>query len=666
MKKLPKLSNKIPGEFHFIQNILDTLQDNVVIVDDTETIVLVNKNWINFGTRNDFSENWIGTSFLDFVGTSKLFSEADLSTICEGIQLLKVEKLELFEHDFSYKSDYEKGSICFKATPFNQNDKKWISIALINSTEQKQNEVSNDVLQSELLKPINAGAVGIEQDITEIKQANLKIKESEENFRNLIEHSQDAIVIVQDEDFEYANEAFVNIAGYTQKELIGKNYSDFVSDSEVQNVLKQFQRKNEGDYMDTVYETKIKNKQGVDITIEFSVVTTIYKNEIAILVIIKDITKRKLAEEQYKLFFTKNVSSVYWIEISTPIPIDIPINEQIKIIFDNAYVKDLSNEAAIFWKLPKEKREGIGLQEIFSVDEFLSDTSNLYQFYKKFIENGYSIESYESSFSLCNGETVSLLVNMTGVIENGCLTRYLGSQVNITDKKIAEEQVLNYQKRLKDLAMELTITEERERKKIAIDLHDHVGQLLVSSRMQLALLNKKMDIDELLLKTKSVSSGLLVSIQAIRAAIFDLSPPQLNEIGLIAAVSDWLEEEEITEKHGIKTILIGDEIELEDDTLRIILFRNIKELLVNVIKHSKASKLSVSIKKTNLNVVVNVKDNGIGFNYYPEMLRLKKTGFGLFSLNESISDIGGEMHINSIIGEGTTVKLVIPILIHST
>jgi signal transduction histidine kinase len=232
---------------------------------------------------------------------------------------------------------------------------------------------------------------------------------------------------------------------------------------------------------------------------------------------------------------------------------------------------------------------------------------------------------------------------------------------DITRRKKTEEQILNYQQRLKDLAEQLTLSEEKQHKLIATNLHDHVGQLLASSRLQLAALHENMSKTEILSKTGQISQGLLQAIQATREVIFDLSPPQLNEIGLFAATADWMEEE-VETKHGIKARITGDDrVYIIDDNMRLLLFRSIRELLMNVVKHARASRVDVNIRETAKDLEITVRDDGKGFRYSPEILRLNSSGFGLFSIQERVANFGGYMGIESSPGKGTAINLYIPL-----
>jgi PAS domain S-box-containing protein len=240
-------------------------------------------------------------------------------------------------------------------------------------------------------------------------------------------------------------------------------------------------------------------------------------------------------------------------------------------------------------------------------------------------------------------------------------TTLLGIVIDITERKQAEQKIMKYKDHLKELASELTITEERLRKQIATDLHDDVGQLLASARMQLGTINNEMDKYEVPKKIESISQSLSKAIQFTRNAIFNLSPPQLSEIGLYAAIHDWMKEQ-IEIKYGINTLMTGDnkKFHLEENT-RLLLFRSIRELLMNVVKHARAKHLNVNISTQKGILEVRIQDDGIGFDSKSDLTRLKSKGYGLFSIQERMADLGGYMKIESNPGKGTEIKLVLPL-----
>jgi signal transduction histidine kinase len=116
------------------------------------------------------------------------------------------------------------------------------------------------------------------------------------------------------------------------------------------------------------------------------------------------------------------------------------------------------------------------------------------------------------------------------------------------------------------------------------------------------------------IRLKSISKALLKSTQSTREAIFNLSPPQLSEIGLYSAVHDWMDNQ-IDSKYDIGTSISGESesFYLEDNT-KFLMFRSIRELMMNVLKHARASQLKVDFKRKGALLKVTVEDNGIGFD----------------------------------------------------
>lgn len=240
--------------------------------------------------------------------------------------------------------------------------------------------------------------------------------------------------------------------------------------------------------------------------------------------------------------------------------------------------------------------------------------------------------------------------------------RFAGIVQDISERKRAEHAILEYQQRLKSLASELTFAGERERRKIAAELHDHVGQTLAVMRMQLAAARKETSgrkVDSVL---DEVSESLRLAIQDTRNIMSDLSSSALNELGLSAAIADWLREQ-IGERHGLQTRFSDDcDPKLLSEDIRATLFRSVRELLMNVVKHASANLVTVSIQCEGNAVRIVVEDNGTGLpartgHEYPA----GEGGFGLFSIEERINDLGGSLSIESAHGQGVRAILTVPL-----
>jgi signal transduction histidine kinase len=234
---------------------------------------------------------------------------------------------------------------------------------------------------------------------------------------------------------------------------------------------------------------------------------------------------------------------------------------------------------------------------------------------------------------------------------------------DISERKEAESKLMAYQKQLQALTSEMMLVEERERRRIASELHDQIGQNLALCKLKVAALEQNLN-DKALKGDLTVVRRLLeVSIQDARSLIFDLSPPVLYELGFSAAL-EWLAER-LQEQFRIP---IEFESRLKDPELKsdqqVILFQVARELLMNVGKHSRASQAKIILAREGPFLKLQVNDDGVGFDaarvFAP---REPDGGFGLFSMRERLNYLGGGLDVKSKRGQGSqiTVKLSLPV-----
>ena len=226
-----------------------------------------------------------------------------------------------------------------------------------------------------------------------------------------------------------------------------------------------------------------------------------------------------------------------------------------------------------------------------------------------------------------------------------------------TWRKQAEAQMREYQDQLRALAHALAVSEEQERQRIAADLHDQASQTLVLAQMKTGKLRQQAapgiateHLDEIF--------GLLDQLdQAIHSLIFELSPPVLHQVGLEAAV-EWLAEH--FRSQGVLQVEVEDDKEPKplDENLRPLIFRTVRELLMNVIKHAGMDQARVCMRRQEDMLHIEVIDGGIGFDAGRQQAG---QGFGLFSIRERMEFIGGRCHLRSASGQGTQVTLEVPL-----
>jgi PAS domain S-box-containing protein len=232
---------------------------------------------------------------------------------------------------------------------------------------------------------------------------------------------------------------------------------------------------------------------------------------------------------------------------------------------------------------------------------------------------------------------------------------------DITERRESEDKIRNYQEQLQSLASELSLTEERERRRLATVLHDHIGQLLVLAKGKFEKLQESAIYRNLVKPMEEIRRLIDESIRYTRSLIFELSPPILYDLGFEATV-EWLGEH-MEKQYGLA-------VEVEDDQnpkpldneTRVLLFRGVRELLFNVLKHAQATRAKVSIQREGDRLRIAVEDNGVGFP--PERLASpggKGEGFGIFSIRERLNCYGGKLEIQSTPGEVTRVILTMPL-----
>ncbi len=229
----------------------------------------------------------------------------------------------------------------------------------------------------------------------------------------------------------------------------------------------------------------------------------------------------------------------------------------------------------------------------------------------------------------------------------------------------AEEKLEKYQERLRSLASQLTLAEERERRRIAVHLHDNIGQKLALSNIKLGQLTElaaACDNEALETGIGDVRQLLKQTIQDAKSLTFKISSPILYELGLEAAV-EWLVEE-LQSQQGIPAYFEDDHQPkpLAED-VRVLLFQAVNELLVNVVKHSRARHVQVSLWREGEQVKVGVYDDGLGFNAAESGARTGKRngGFGLFSIRERLKPFAGTLEVESTPGSGTQVIMTVPV-----
>jgi PAS domain S-box-containing protein len=227
---------------------------------------------------------------------------------------------------------------------------------------------------------------------------------------------------------------------------------------------------------------------------------------------------------------------------------------------------------------------------------------------------------------------------------------YIGSCVDITNLKLAQEAV-------RDLSRKLMNAQEKERARLARELHDDLSQSLALLAIQMVTLrNDPNDLEYVKNQLDELISDVYHLAGDIRRISHELHPAKLSQLGLEAALDGFCRE--ISATHPVEIDFEAENLprKLSDD-ISLCLYRVAQESLQNVIKHSKATAVNVSIKSEEGKIHLSISDNGKGFD---TEARNGKESLGLISIDERVRAVEGLAKIISTVGEGTIIEVQVP------
>jgi len=245
---------------------------------------------------------------------------------------------------------------------------------------------------------------------------------------------------------------------------------------------------------------------------------------------------------------------------------------------------------------------------------------------------------------------------------NGDVEFLVFSLKDVTERKRAEEKIFADQEQLRAMSAELLMVEERERRNIAVELHDSIGQILAFLKIELGELQRSGSSQESIQTVRHIREQVEQAIKQTRTLTFEMSPPELYTLGLEPALSELARR--FTEARNLKCFVeqSGQSKSLTNHT-NVLLYRSVRELLINAAKHAWAKAVKINLCWSNDKVEITVEDDGTGFN--PDDLDRTQvghpTGFGLFSIRERLIHFGGSLDIQSCKGKGTRITLSVPV-----
>jgi len=250
------------------------------------------------------------------------------------------------------------------------------------------------------------------------------------------------------------------------------------------------------------------------------------------------------------------------------------------------------------------------------------------------------------------------IYRVAGISEDVTGTKETELSLRRSEEEIrrARDEIEALRKRqVESLASELLLAEERERRELAIDLHDGLNQTIALARLKLGQLGGRVD-GAVRTEIREITELVDQANKSARSLTFQLSPPILHDLGFEPAVQ-WLVED-VGRTYGLDITLEGPEDPSPlSERIRVLLFRAVRELLINVAKHAGAKSTRVRLSRGARAIHITVEDDGQAFD--PRFVGSR--GLGLSTIRERLSHLGGEMSITSSAGRGTSVTLVAPL-----
>ena len=530
-----------------------------------------------------------------------------------------------------------------------KNERRLIEEELLRARAQLEQRVKERTFELEIANE------QLKREIEERKAAEVALRVSKERFDLAVRGSKDglwdwhittnkvyssprlrALLGYQDSEFAESFDSWASGIHPNDHERVMKALSDHLEQGKLYDVEYLYRNRN-GEY-------RWQHSRG----------QAIYDKEgkaIRMVGFISDITERKKgeealrrSEEKYRLLANNLPSIVYrgfkdWaVEF---------VDDKIELL--TGYNKDEFNSKKIKWSDLILKKDLVTARQSF-LKALKSDKAYVRE-YRIRTKNGDIHWIQDRGQIICN--------------QNGEIEYVSGVFFDINESKRTEEALLKSQKGLRILSSQLLSAEETERKRIARELHDGIGQALSAIKFSV-----ESAIEELRKKPATANIESLASIipltrktiDEVRRIVKDLRPSILDDLGILATIAWFCREFQSI----YSTVRIEKEIAVKENeipvSLKTIIYRIMQEALNNTAKHSRADRVRLSLKKSDGRIELAIEDNGQGFNFKQAVyVKNSMRGFGLASMKERAELSGGSFAIESIAGAGTSIRVLWPV-----
>jgi PAS domain S-box-containing protein len=483
--------------------------------------------------------------------------------------------------------------------------------------------------------------VGSMQDITSLRNSQHSLEQSEQHYRKIVETAHEGIWQIDDKGFTtFVNIALTSMLGFSKDEMLGKSVLDFVFEEDIPAAIEKMKAHLNGNKLQFEFKLKQKNGKAIWILAKGAPVfeNGLYKGSIGMISDIsttKEFTKiLQESEQNYKLLFKEN-----------PMPVWVfSLKDYSFLAVNKAALKHYGYTREEFLKMKITE-----IRPESEVEKFVKFNRNE----NLSIRNAGTWKHVKK-----NGEIIDVEIFTQRIIYDG-VDAHLVLINDVTQKLIQEEELQQSYREIRSLAMHLQNVRDDERKRIARDIHDELGQKLTAVKMDLAWLEKQLEKvnSPLHIKIHETLGYVDESNLSIRRILNELRSDFLTQFSAKDAVK-WMAAQFEKQNGIIVDLNIEDDFnELSNDVSNCI-YRVIQESLTNISKYANASNVHIHLHKENNKLALCIEDDGNGFD--TTSIRTDWS-YGLLGMKERVASIDGNLNIQSAPGKGTKLCIKVPL-----
>jgi PAS domain S-box-containing protein len=542
------------------------------------------------------------------------------------------------------------------------------------------------------------------------QRAEIALRGSEDTFRTITDTLKDAIIMMDDDErISFWNPAAEKMFGYPRHEAIGMKLHTLIVPyryiDAYQRGLTAFKTERVGPLIGKTFEVETRRKDGAEFPGELSFSAIQIKGKWHAAGIIRDITERKLAEEEARTD-EKRLRSLVKISQARTASLQELLNISLEeiVALSNSKLGYLciyneDNKEIVHRAWSNEVRKSCFIAEPPTVCHFpetgiwgeavsqrrplIINNFQSHHPLKKGYPEGHSPLDRFMAIPVFNYDRIVAVVGVANKEKEYTesdvqqLKQIIEAVWNIVERKLSEERLRKaydeleilvdertaelsmVNEQLRNLSVYLQNARENERTMIAREVHDELGQSLTALKIDLSLLMKRLPADQrsVIEKAESMAQLIETTMQSVKKISTDLRPGILDHLGLTAAI-EW-QAEEFEKRTGIPCAAVFEpgEIALDRDRSTTV-FRIFQETLTNIARHAEATEVSVMLKKRSDSLVLQVKDDGKGIS---EKHISDPKSLGLIGIRERVHYWGGALTIRGINDKGTTVTVQLPL-----